>query len=122
MPILLAPMAGACPVSLSIAAANAGSMGAMGALVMPPSGIRDWLREFRANTSGPLQINTWIPDPDPARDAAAEARVRAFLSAWGPPVLASAGDVTRPDFVYQCETFLAAAPSADASIFGICLD
>ena len=119
MPILLAPMAGACPVSLSIAVANAGSMGAMGALVMPPAGIRDWVREFRANTSGPLQINTWIPDPDPARDAAAEARVRAFLSAWGPPVLASAGDVTRPDFAEQCETFLDAAPAAVSSIMGL---
>ena len=33
MPVLLAPMAGACPVGLSIAVANAGSMGAMGALM-----------------------------------------------------------------------------------------
>ena len=32
-PILLAPMAGACPVSLSIAVGHAGGMGAMGALV-----------------------------------------------------------------------------------------
>ena len=119
MPVLLAPMAGACPVSLSIAVANAGSMGAMGALVMPPSGIRDWAREFRANTSGPLQINTWIPDPDPARDAAAEARVRAFLSEWGPQVPTSAGDVTRPDFAEQCETFLDAAPAAVSSIMGL---
>ena len=119
MPILLAPMAGACPVSLSIAVANAGSMGAMGALVMPPAAIRDWVREFRANTSRPLQINTWIPDPEPIRDAAAEARVRAFLSAWGPPVPASAGDVTLPDFAEQCETFLDVAPTAVSSIMGL---
>ena len=33
MPILLAPMAGACPPALSAAVANAGGMGAMGALV-----------------------------------------------------------------------------------------
>ena len=32
LPILLAPMAGACPASLSVAIANAGGMGAMGAL------------------------------------------------------------------------------------------
>jgi nitronate monooxygenase len=119
MPVLLAPMAGACPVGLSIAVANAGSMGAMGALVMPPAAIRDWVREFRANASGPLQINTWIPDPAPARDAAAEARVRAFLSAWGPPVPASAGDVTLPDFAEQCETFLDVAPTAVSSIMGL---
>jgi nitronate monooxygenase len=112
-------MAGACPVSLSIAVANAGSMGAMGALIMPPAAIRDWVREFRTNTSGPLQINTWIPDPEPIRDSAAEARVRAFLSAWGPTVPASAGDVTLPDFAEQCETFLDVAPTAVSSIMGL---
>jgi nitronate monooxygenase len=32
LPVLLAPMAGACPVSLSIAVANACSMGVLGAL------------------------------------------------------------------------------------------
>ena len=45
-PILLAPMAGACPVSLSVAVANAGGMGALGALVTTPSGITDWVRAF----------------------------------------------------------------------------
>ena len=37
VPIMLAPMAGACPASLSIAIANAGGMGAMGALPTPPT-------------------------------------------------------------------------------------
>jgi len=36
VPILLAPMAGACPASLSIAIANAGGLGACGALLMKP--------------------------------------------------------------------------------------
>jgi nitronate monooxygenase len=119
MPVLLAPMAGACPVSLSAAVANAGSMGAMGALMYPPDGIRDWVREFRAHSRGPLQLNTWIPDPAPGRDADAEARVRAFLAGWGPDVPASAGDVTRPDFGEQCETFLELAPAAVSSIMGL---
>jgi nitronate monooxygenase len=55
--IMLAPMAGACPVSLSIAMANAGGMGAMGALMTPPAGIRGWVQEFRSNSSGPFQLN-----------------------------------------------------------------
>jgi hypothetical protein len=54
LPILLAPMAGACPVGLSIEVANAGGMGALGALVMTPSGIADWVREFAAHSNGPL--------------------------------------------------------------------
>jgi nitronate monooxygenase len=119
IPILLAPMAGACPVSLSIAVANAGGMGALGALVTTPAGIADWVREFTANSKGPLQINTWIPDPPPRRDADAEARVRAFLASWGPEVPASAGDVALPDFDAQCQAFLDAAPRVVSSIMGL---
>jgi nitronate monooxygenase len=39
LPILLAPMAGVSPPSLSIAMMNAGSLGACGALLMQPSEI-----------------------------------------------------------------------------------
>lgn len=119
LPILLAPMAGACPASLSIAVANAGAMGAMGALMTGPAGIRAWVDEFRSASSGPFQLNTWIPDPAPFRDAAAEARVRAFLAAWGPEVPASAGDAVPPDFREQCETFLELSPTAVSSIMGL---
>jgi nitronate monooxygenase len=119
MPILLAPMAGACPASLSIAVANAGGMGAMGALLHTPDDIRGWVREFRASSSGPLQLNTWIPDPPPRRNHIAEARVRAFLGKWGPEVPPSAGEVTRPDMRAQCETFLEVAPTAVSSIMGL---
>ena len=85
-PILLAPMAGACPVSLSIAVANAGGMGAMGALLTTPDGIRQWASEFRAASSGPLQLNTWIPDPNPRRDVDAEAgQTRLWISSPSRP-------------------------------------
>ena len=119
MPVMLAPMAGASPVSLSAAVANAGGMGAMGALMYTPDGIRQWVSEFRASSRGPLQLNTWVPDPPPQRDHAAEARVRAFMATWGPEVAASAGDVSRPDFLEQCETFLEVAPTAVSSIMGL---
>ncbi|HKB13790.1 MAG TPA: nitronate monooxygenase [Vicinamibacterales bacterium] len=119
VPILLAPMAGACPPGLSIAVANAGGMGAMGALLTPPDGITAWAREVRAASSGPFQLNLWIPDPPPRRDADAEARVRSFLSRWGPDVPASAGDVTVPDFDAQCEALLDVAPAAVSSIMGV---
>ena len=119
VPILLAPMAGACPASLSIAVANAGGMGAMGALLTPPDGIRSWVDEFRAHSNGPFQINLWIPERPPQRDPDAEGRVRKFLEAWGPPVPASAGDVTLPDFEAQCEVLLELAPTAVSSIMGV---
>ncbi len=119
LPILLAPMAGACPVSLSIAVANAGGMGAMGALVMQPAEIQEWVREFREKSQGPLQINNWIPDPPQPRNAENETRIRQFLSAWGPEVPESDGTVAGPDFNEQCESFLAVAPRAVSSIMGL---
>jgi nitronate monooxygenase len=119
VPILLAPMAGACPASLSIALANAGGMGALGALLTPPAGIRTWVQEFRAKSAGPLQLNVWIPDPMPKRDSSAETRIRQFLEAWGPAVPESAGDTVPPDFDAQCEAFLEVVPTAVSSIMGV---
>jgi nitronate monooxygenase len=118
-PVLLAPMAAACPVSLSVAVANAGGMGAMGALVTPPDGIGAWVREFRSRSQGRFQLNTWIPDPSPRRDPENEARLRAFLAQWGPAVPAAAGDVVLPDFDAQCDAFLELSPTAVSSIMGI---
>jgi len=119
LPILLAPMAGACPPSLSAAVANAGGMGAMGALMTKPAGIREWVREFRAASGGPFQLNTWVPDPPPRRDEEAEARVRSFLASWGPEVPSEAGDSVPPDFKEQCETFLDLEPPVVSSIMGL---
>jgi nitronate monooxygenase len=42
VPILQAPMAGACPVGLAAAVANAGGMGGLGALTTAPNGIAAW--------------------------------------------------------------------------------
>jgi nitronate monooxygenase len=119
VPILLAPMAGACPASLSIAVGNAGGMGAMGALMTQPAGIRDWVSEVRAGTAGPFQLNLWIPDPPALRDAEHEGRVRGFMEQWGPPVPASAGEIRLPDFAAQCDALLDAAPAAVSSIMGV---
>ena len=98
LPILLAPMAGACPTSLSIAVANAGSMGACAALLFGPNEMKKWAQEFRAGSTGPFQINLWIPEPAPTRDAVHEAEVRRFLEQWGPPVPQEAGDIKSAAF------------------------
>ena len=98
MPILQAPMAGACPASLASAVANAGGMGGLGALTTSPDGIADWVREFRDRSNGGYQINLWIPDPPPVRDLEHEREVREFLGKWGPPVPAEASDAAPLDF------------------------
>lgn len=124
VPILLAPMAGACPASLSIAVAEAGGLGACGALTMQPAEIRVWCSEFRASGSSEysreaFQINLWIPDPPPVRDGIIEARQREFLAQWGPPVPTEAAEFKLPDFDAQCQAILDAAPKAVSSIMGL---
>jgi len=112
-------MAGACPSSLSIAVANAGGLGACGALLMSPEAIRAWCEEFRRGSGGAFQLNLWIPDPPPLRDRELESRQREFLAAWGPPVPPDAGDGVLPDFRAQCEALLAAKPRVISSIMGL---
>lgn len=119
LPVLLAPMAGACPVALSVAVAEAGGMGACGALLMEPPAIAEWVARFRAATAGPLQVNLWVPDPPPHRDAAHEAQLRTFLANFGPAVPPEAGDARPPNFEAQCEALLAAKPDAVSSIMGL---
>ena len=119
VPILLAPMAGACPPSLSIALANAGGLGACGALLMQPGEIAAWVAQVRADSTGPFQLNLWIPDPEPVRDAEHEARIRTFLASWGPPVPEEAAQQRPPSFSAQCEALCAADPPIVSSVMGL---
>ena len=119
IPILMAPMAGACPVDLAAAVARGGGMGACGALLMKPQAIIKWGSELRSKTNGSFQMNLWIPDPAPDRDLQAEAEVRAFLGSWGPQVAEEAAEVPMPDFEAQCEALLAAGPTVISSIMGL---
>jgi len=118
-PILLAPMAGASAPALSIAVADAGGLGACGALLMAPSEIVAWAREVRAAGNDRFQINLWTPDPAPLRDAVHEQRVREFLARWGPVVGADAGDATPPDFAGQCAALLEVRPPIVSSVMGL---
>ena len=119
VPILQAPMAGACPAGLAAAVASAGGMGGLGALLTAPERIAAWAKEFRDQSNGSFQINLWVPDPPPTRNAESEARVRDFLAQWGPPVPPEAGDTAPLDFGRQCDALLAAAPPVVSSIMGL---
>jgi nitronate monooxygenase len=118
VPILMAPMASACPASLAVAIANAGGLGGCGALMMQPDAIRKWAADVRAGTNGGFQFNLWIPDPPPRRDAATEAAMRDFLGNWGPTVPPDAGNIVLPDFAEQCDALLEASPMIVSSIMG----
>jgi len=64
VPILQAPMAGACPTSLASAVANAGGMGGFGALTTAPR----WDRRLGPRVPGPEQrrVPDQFVDPRPA--------------------------------------------------------
>ncbi len=123
IPVLLAPMAGACPASLSIAVANAGGLGACGVLLMSPDQIAQWAQAFRAASSGHFQLNNWVPDPPPRRDAINESRIQSFLCSWeremghdGDP----SSDTSSPlDFSAQCDAMIAVEPAVISSIMGV---
>ncbi|MCY6382348.1 NAD(P)H-dependent flavin oxidoreductase [Hoeflea prorocentri] len=119
VPILMAPMAGACPTSLAIAVAEGGGMGACGALLMEPDAIADWASQMRAGSNGAFQFNLWIPDPAPKRDPVHENAVRAFLARWGPEVPATAGEPSLVNFSKQCDALLDAGPAVISSIMGL---
>jgi nitronate monooxygenase len=94
-------------------------LGACGALLMSPQAIVRWAEEVRAKSNGAFQINLWIPDPPPQRDTGHEAKLRAFLAAWGPPVPPEACSETPPDFDRQCDALIEAATPIVSSIMGL---
>jgi nitronate monooxygenase len=116
LPILQAPMAGACPPELASAVAEAGGMGAGGMLQDPPERIAEWVEQFRSRSSGALQLNIWIPDP-PHDDQDRIEAAREFLGRFGTPGEPDGG----PALVFheQCEAMLAAHPTVISSIMGL---
>lgn len=119
LPVLMAPMAGASPVALAVAVGQAGGMGALGALLLEPAAITAWVDDCRGRVDAPLQLNLWVPDPPPLRDARHEAALRAFLAGFGPQVPPDAGNARPPDFDAQCAAVLAARPAAVSTIMGL---
>ena len=122
VPVLMAPMAGACPPELAIAVGQAGGMGACGALLFEPDQIADWARKVRAGSNGAFQMNLWVPDPEPVRNKAHEDNVRAFLGEFGPEPDEKLADTPLIDFEAQFDALLDAGPAVVSSIMGVFSD
>ncbi|MCT4578849.1 nitronate monooxygenase [Donghicola sp.] len=118
LPILMAPMAGACPPALAAAVMKAGGMGACGALLMGPEAVAQWAADVRTTQAGPFQLNLWVPDQKPARDRAHETRVADFLAQWGPRPSEISADIP-VSFADQCNALIEARPAVVSSIMGI---
>lgn len=120
LPILQAPMAGACPPALAAAVATAGGLGGFGALMSSPAQMRDWATQFRAASNGAFQINLWIPDPAPQRDPVREAAARDALQSLAGIAIPEPGPGPFvQDFAAQCEALAEIGPAIASSIMGV---
>jgi len=72
-PIIQAPMAGVSTPAMAAAVSNAGGLGSLGVGATDAEGARRMIRETRALTAGPFNINLFCHAPATA-DAAREAR------------------------------------------------
>ena len=63
IPIMLAPMAGACPPSLSIAVSNAGGLGIISAMNLNADYLRGQIRKCRELTDKPFGVNVMLMSP-----------------------------------------------------------
>jgi nitronate monooxygenase len=120
-PVLQAPMAGVPSLPLAVGVVRGGGMAGMGALLLAPDALADWVARFRAR-AGPaarLQLNLWAPDPPPRRDRKHEARVAAFLAHHGPAVPPGAADAPLPPFEAQLDAVVAARPAVLSTIMGL---
>ncbi|MEV7681884.1 nitronate monooxygenase [Streptomyces sp. NPDC088341] len=122
VPVLQAPMAGACPPSLAAAVAGAGGMGACGAVLHGPEQIGEWMKAFRTGSpSGSVQLNVWVPDfpgPGPQERERLAADAAAFLGEFG-TAGESGGWSGPPPYREQCEAMLASQPTVVSSIMGL---
>ena len=119
MPIIMAPMAGACPAELAAAVSNAGGMGACGVLPLTPDQISIWAEKFRSETNGAFLLNSWIPGPEPTRDYNHEELLKNFLSDFGPEVPSIDPSALQISFEEQCQAMLEARPHVISSIMGL---
>lgn len=119
VPVVMAPMAGACPAKLAASVSNAGGMGSCGALLLNPEQISSWTEQFRAESNGAFMLNNWIPDPEPERDKQQEESIRQFLGQFGPEIAGDVVDAAPLSFDDQCQAMLEARPHVISSIMGL---
>ncbi len=121
LPLIQAPMAGSDTPELAAAVSNAGGLGSLGVAYQTPEQIRESIRQVRARTDRPFNINLFAraPGPDAKVDSApmlallAEIHEKFGLPA---PVLPA---VTADPFPDQLAAVIEARPAVFSFTFGI---
>ncbi|MHC6226105.1 NAD(P)H-dependent flavin oxidoreductase [Pseudomonas sp. X10] len=81
VPILQAPMAGACGSAMAIAVGNAGGLGALPCAMLTAEQVRAEIEVFRLGCQAPLNLNFFCHQP-PAPDAGHDARWKQALKPY----------------------------------------
>jgi len=126
LPIVQGPFGGGLSsVTLAAAVSNAGGLGSYGAHHLAPEEIRELVRELRAETRSPFNINLWVSRYDPGAEVMTQehhaAGLRQFAAIYErlgieAPPLEPAEAFT---FEQQVEAVLEARPAVFSFVFGI---
>jgi nitronate monooxygenase len=123
LPIIQAPMAGANGSAMAIAVSEAGGLGSLPCAMLDAAKARAEIGIVRQRTAKPVNVNFFChepPKPDPQRDAAWKARLKAYYVELGLDADASAPAVSRAPFdEAMCETVEELAPKVVSFHFGL---
>lgn len=85
VPILCAPTGSIAGPELAAAVADSGGLGAMGLTWTDPATAAAWVRQVKAATSAPFQVNFALAFPPNALEAVLDAGAPVITFSWGDP-------------------------------------
>ncbi len=123
LPIIQAPMAGACGSAMAIAVSEAGGLGSLPCALLDVPKIRAELGVIRQRTAKPVNVNFFChtpAKPDAQRDAAWKARLSGYYREFGLDPSAEVPSVNRAPFdAAMCETVEEFKPAVVSFHFGL---
>jgi nitronate monooxygenase len=123
LPIIQAPMAGACGSAMAIAVSEAGGLGSLPCAMSDADKVRAEIGVIRQRTSRPFNVNFFVhrpPESDPAREAAWKARLAGYFDELGIDRSAVAPSVNRAPFdEVMCEIVEDLKPPVVSFHFGL---
>ncbi|MGO4221741.1 NAD(P)H-dependent flavin oxidoreductase [Lysobacter sp. TAF61] len=124
VPIIQSPMAGVSTAAMAAAVSQTGGLGSLGIGAMTAEQARTIIREFRALSDGPLNVNLFVHQPakvDPGRDLAWLERLAPEFGRWGRPAPTSLREIY-PSFldnIDMLEMLVAERPRVVSFHFGL---
>lgn len=123
VPVIQAPMAGACGSAMAIAVSEAGGLGSLPCAMLDATRMRAELGVIRQRTSKPINVNFFChtpPQPDAKRAAAWKARLADYYREFGLDPATEVPSVNRAPFdAALCEVVEEFKPEVASFHFGL---